>query len=114
MSRAIRRARYLLLGSAAPGFVHGVSESLAGRVTLVELPGLDLADVGGERLDGLWLRGGLPPAFTAATLRPSTSMPTVVKPALANSTARGNPTYPRPMTATWAVRASILLSRSCL
>ncbi|HMS88204.1 MAG TPA: ATP-binding protein [Acidimicrobiales bacterium] len=62
-----RNGRFLVLGSASPDLVGLAAESLAGRVTLVELPGLDLADVGGERLDGLWLRGGLPPAFTAAT-----------------------------------------------
>ena len=44
------RARFLLLGSASPDVVRGVSESLAGRVEFVELTGFDLAEVGARRL----------------------------------------------------------------
>jgi len=58
-------ARFLLLGSAAPEVVRGVSESLAGRVAYHDLGGLDLGEVGAAALDDLWLRGGLPRSFLA-------------------------------------------------
>ena len=57
--------RFVVLGSASPDLVGLGSESLAGRVTFVELGGFRLADVGPERLDDLWLRGGLPESFVA-------------------------------------------------
>lgn len=59
--------RFLLLGSASPELVGIASESLAGRVALVELGGFELADVGPDALDTLWLRGGLPRSFTASS-----------------------------------------------
>jgi len=40
---------------------------LAGRVTFVELGGLRLSDIGAQRLDDLWLRGGLPESLAAPT-----------------------------------------------
>lgn len=43
------------------------AESLAGRVELIELAGLTVADIGHAGADRLWLRGGLPPSFTAST-----------------------------------------------
>lgn len=62
-----RPGRFLILGSASPDLIGLGSESLAGRVTFVELGGFRLADVGADRLDDLWLRGGLPESFVAAT-----------------------------------------------
>jgi len=59
------RARFLLLGSASPSLVRGVSESLAGRVAFVDLHGFDLGEVGAEKWRRLWWRGGYPPAFLA-------------------------------------------------
>jgi predicted AAA+ superfamily ATPase len=58
-------ARFLILGSASPWLVRGVSESLAGRVSFVDVTGLDLAEVGAGRIRRLWWRGGFPPAFLA-------------------------------------------------
>ena len=59
-------ARFLLLGSASPHLVRGVTESLAGRVAFVDMQGFSLDDVGlvAERM--LWLRGGFPRSFLAA------------------------------------------------
>ena len=62
-----RPGRFVVLGSASPDLIGLGSESLAGRVSFVELGGLRLADVGGHRLDDLWLRGGLPESFLAPT-----------------------------------------------
>ena len=58
-------ARFLLLGSASPYLVKGVSESLAGRIGFVDLAGFDLWEVGVERQTALWLRGGFPRSFLA-------------------------------------------------
>jgi uncharacterized protein len=58
-------ARFLLLGSASPELVRGISESLAGRVALVSMAGFDLAEVGAPALRALWSRGGLPRSFLA-------------------------------------------------
>ena len=60
-----RAGRFLLLGSASPDLVGLSAESLAGRIAMVELGPLALAQVGAASLDRLWLRGGLPPAFHA-------------------------------------------------
>lgn len=57
--------RFLILGSASPYLVKGVSESLAGRVGFIDLAGFDLGEVGAEKCSQLWLRGGFPPSFLA-------------------------------------------------
>lgn len=59
--------RFLLLGSASPLLLRQSSESLAGRVAHVELAPLRLVEVGVERLARLWVRGGFPGSFLAAT-----------------------------------------------
>jgi len=62
-----RRARYLLLGSASPAVVRGVSESLAGRAGSLDLTPFLAAEVATSRsrFDRLWLRGGFPRSFLA-------------------------------------------------
>lgn len=57
--------RFLVLGSASPDLVGLSAESLAGRVTSIDLGGFCLDDVGGDALATLWQRGGLPLAFLA-------------------------------------------------
>ena len=59
--------RFLLLGSAAPELWRQSSESLAGRIAYHQLNPLDLTELGGEQLDRLWLRGGFPRSFLAAS-----------------------------------------------
>ena len=61
------RSRFLVLGSASPDVVRGVSESLAGRVEFIELAGFDLAETGADAWRTLWLRGGLPRSYLAAS-----------------------------------------------
>ena len=58
-------ARFLILGSASPDVVKGVSESLAGRVAFVDLGGFHLGETGVKSLETLWLRGGFPRSFLA-------------------------------------------------
>jgi len=69
--RPRRPTRFLLLGSASPHVVRGVSESLAGRAGYVELDGFGLDEAGPSEWRKLWLRGGFPVAFLAAGERQS-------------------------------------------
>lgn len=63
--RPANSARFLVLGSASPTLIKGISESLAGRIGLVDLSGFDLAEVGMEHQNLLWIRGGFPRSFLA-------------------------------------------------
>lgn len=55
-----RRGRFLLLGSVSPALMKNVSESLAGRLGLMELTPLIRTELPSRHLDDLWLRGGYP------------------------------------------------------
>jgi hypothetical protein len=57
--------RFLVLGSAAIELLAQSGETLAGRIAFVELGPFDVTEVGGDRLDQLWIRGGFPEAFLA-------------------------------------------------
>lgn len=59
--------RYLILGSASPLLIRGASETLAGRVELIELAPLDLWEVGVDQIERRWNRGGFPRSLLAAT-----------------------------------------------
>jgi len=65
--RKPKPARFLVLGSASPDLLRQSSETLAGRISYYELPGLSLDEVGVQRLQNLWLRGGFPSSFLART-----------------------------------------------
>ena len=61
-----RRGRFLLLGSSQPSLVRGVSESLAGRVGILELDPLTAAEVQDrprQPWKKVWLHGGFPDAL---------------------------------------------------
>lgn len=58
-------ATFLLLGSASPLLLRQSSESLAGRIEVIEIGGFGFAEVGFSATDTLWLRGGFPLAFLA-------------------------------------------------
>ena len=66
LDRPERPAQFLLLGSASPLLVQGVSETLAGRIAFVDMGGFDLEEVGAEAWGMLWCRGGFPRSFLAA------------------------------------------------
>jgi uncharacterized protein len=55
-----RNGRFLLLGSVSPGLMRAVSESLAGRLALVELTPFLLGELPETSLSDLWLLGGFP------------------------------------------------------
>ena len=60
-------ARFLVLGSAGPSLLRQSAESLAGRIEYIELTGFQVAEVGAAEMPRLWLRGGFPRSFLAAT-----------------------------------------------
>jgi len=59
------KGRFLVLGSASIDLLKQSSESLAGRIRYLELAPIDGGEVGRERLDALWLRGGFPESLLA-------------------------------------------------
>ncbi|MBK8804814.1 MAG: ATP-binding protein [Fibrobacteres bacterium] len=59
--------RFLLLGSASPQVVGHASESLAGRAAMLSLGGFDLSEAGPDNFRSLWVRGGFPRSWLAAT-----------------------------------------------
>lgn len=60
-----RPATFLILGSAAPSLIRGVSESLAGRAQFLPIGGFSVAELGTETRDRLWLRGAFPESYLA-------------------------------------------------
>ncbi|MDR1808206.1 MAG: ATP-binding protein [Propionibacteriaceae bacterium] len=64
-----RTGQFLLLGSASLDLLRGADESLAGRVSHLDLGGIapDEAADAGFSLDRLWLRGGFPDSLTAGS-----------------------------------------------
>jgi predicted AAA+ superfamily ATPase len=59
--------QFLLLGSASPALLQQAGESLLGRVEVIEVGGFDLSELGPAEQTRLWLRGGYPRSFLAAT-----------------------------------------------
>lgn len=58
-------ASFLILGSASPELSRQASESLAGRVEVIEMGGFGLEETG--ELETLWVRGGFPRSFLASS-----------------------------------------------
>jgi predicted AAA+ superfamily ATPase len=67
------RARFLILGSASPELLRQSSETLAGRVAIIEMGGFTLEEIESPELNRLWLRGGFPRSFLARTEASSTA-----------------------------------------
>ncbi len=67
------RARFLILGSAAPELLRQSSETLAGRLAIVEMGGFTLEEFESPELHRLWLRGGFPRSFLARSEAASTA-----------------------------------------
>lgn len=73
-----RHGQFVILGSASPELLRQSGESLAGRLAYITLSGIDLVEAQQtysnsspttqtEILNALWMRGGFPDAFLAAT-----------------------------------------------
>lgn len=60
-------ARFLVLGSASPHLVRGVSETLAGRIGFLDLSGFGLQELGNHVFRELWVRGGFPRSYLATS-----------------------------------------------
>jgi uncharacterized protein len=67
IDRGPGHAQFLLLGSASPQLLRQTSESLLGRVEVLDIEGFDLSEVAPSDQDRLWLRGGYPRAFLSAS-----------------------------------------------
>ena len=59
------RSRFLLLGSVSPSLIKGVSESLAGRIGIVQLGGFTIDEIPQVPWRSLWNRGGFPRSILA-------------------------------------------------
>ena len=59
--------RFLLLGSASVELIRQSSESLAGRIAYLELTGLNVLEIDHQKQEDLWIRGGFPDSFLAAS-----------------------------------------------
>ena len=59
------RARFLILGSAAPELLAQTSESLAGRAALLRMGGFTLDELDPAKWRTLWIRGGFPDSYLA-------------------------------------------------
>lgn len=64
-----RAGQFLLLGSASLDLVQHASESLAGRITYIDMGPISASEarLAGIPIDTLWLRGGFPDSLTAAS-----------------------------------------------
>ena len=67
IDRSHRNGQFLLLGSASPALLRQAGESLLGRVEVIEVGGFDLDEATPALQQQLWLRGGYPRAFLAAS-----------------------------------------------
>ena len=63
--RGARTGRFLLLGSASLDLMRQSGESLAGRISYVDMTPLSVQEVPAESLEALWVRGGFPDSFLA-------------------------------------------------
>ncbi len=62
-----KKKKFLILGSASRDLIRQSSETLAGRIGYHYLSGFRLADIEQAKTKKLWLRGGLPRSFLAAS-----------------------------------------------
>jgi len=55
--------RFIIVGSASPLLLRQSSQSLAGRIAYIELPGFNLLELDPGSQNELWFKGGFPDAF---------------------------------------------------
>lgn len=70
-SRGQRTGRFLLLGSASLDLMRQSGESLAGRISYIDMAPLTALEVPTDSLEPLWVRGGFPDSFLAPSERVS-------------------------------------------
>ncbi len=59
------KTKYLILGSASQTLLKQSSETLAGRITYIEMSGFSSDEINNKKSDFLWIRGGFPKSFLA-------------------------------------------------
>ena len=57
--------KFLILGSASPHLTRNASETLAGRISFIDISGFSIPDVGDKNWEKIWLRGSFPRAYLA-------------------------------------------------
>jgi uncharacterized protein len=63
--RAETKANFLILGSASPQLIKQASESLAGRLSFVDMSGFSIRDFGVANWKKAWMRGTFPRSYLA-------------------------------------------------
>ena len=66
-----RNGRFLLLGSASLDLMRQSGESLAGRISYIDMTPLSVLEVPINAIEALWIRGGFPDSFLAQDDRQS-------------------------------------------
>lgn len=66
-----KSGRFLLLGSASIDLLAQSGESLAGRVSYLEMGPLDALEIDAQAMNRLWVRGGFPDSFLGRSDRSS-------------------------------------------
>lgn len=69
--KGLRTGRFLLLGSASLDLMRQSGESLAGRVSYIDMTPLNVLELPAEAQETLWLRGGFPDSYLAPGERES-------------------------------------------
>ena len=69
--RGKRSGRFLLLGSASLDLMRQSGESLAGRISYIDMTPLSVLELPTDAHENLWLRGGFPDSFLAPDDRQS-------------------------------------------
>lgn len=64
--RGKRTGRFLLLGSASLDLLRQSGESLAGRISYIDMTPLTVLEVDANEGEKLWIRGGFPDSFLAS------------------------------------------------
>ena len=67
LSDRSKQTKYLILGSASRDLIKQSSESLAGRISYLEIGGFSLKHIGIQNLERLWIRGGFPRSYLASS-----------------------------------------------
>lgn len=65
--RPDHKAKFLILGSASRDLIRQSSESLAGRISYLEMGGFSLDLVGADNAEKLWIRGAFPRSYLASS-----------------------------------------------
>ena len=65
--RPHKKTKFLVLGSASRDLIRQSSESLAGRISYLEIGGFSLDLIGAKKEERLWIRGSFPRSFLAAS-----------------------------------------------